>query len=212
MRFSPCFVLSLALLGSPLSVFAQKDAPPAAGLAADDRARAVKYLEETKAALLAAVANLSDAQWRFKPAPDRWSVAETAEHIAIAEAALFGVVTDKVMKTPAEAPKPAEAKALDEMIVKGLTSREKKFKAPEGFQPTGRWPTRDGLVKAFEESRGRTIEYVKMTTDDLRSHFMDSPVIKNMDAFQWILFLTAHSERHTKQILEVKADPAFPKS
>ncbi len=27
----------------------------------------------------------------------------------------------------------------------------------------------------------------------------------------WILFIAAHSERHTKQINEVKADPSFPK-
>jgi len=27
-----------------------------------------------------------------------------------------------------------------------------------------------------------------------------------------VLFIAAHSERHTKQILEVKADPGFPKA
>ena len=31
-----------------------------------------------------------------------------------------------------------------------------------------------------------------------------------LDAYQWLLFISAHSERHTKQILEVKADPNFP--
>jgi len=41
---------------------------------------------------------------------------------------------------------------------------------------------------------------------------MDSPLGKKMDAYQWILFIAAHSERHTKQLLEVKADPNFPKS
>ena len=33
-----------------------------------------------------------------------------------------------------------------------------------------------------------------------------------LDCYEWILFLTAHSERHLKQILEVKADPGFPKA
>jgi hypothetical protein len=32
-----------------------------------------------------------------------------------------------------------------------------------------------------------------------------------LDAYQWILLISAHSERHTKQIEEVKADPNFPK-
>jgi hypothetical protein len=38
-----------------------------------------------------------------------------------------------------------------------------------------------------------------------------SPVGQPLDAYQWVLYLSAHSERHTKQILEVKADPSFPK-
>jgi len=40
---------------------------------------------------------------------------------------------------------------------------------------------------------------------------MDSPLGKQLDAYQWVLFIAAHSERHTKQIDEVKADPHFPK-
>jgi hypothetical protein len=33
-----------------------------------------------------------------------------------------------------------------------------------------------------------------------------------LDAYEWVLFLTAHSERHLKQIQEVKSDPNFPKA
>jgi hypothetical protein len=38
------------------------------------------------------------------------------------------------------------------------------------------------------------------------------PLGKKLDPYQWLLFIAAHSERHTKQMLEVKADPGFPKS
>jgi len=30
-----------------------------------------------------------------------------------------------------------------------------------------------------------------------------------IDGYQWILAASAHTERHTKQILEVRADPGF---
>jgi hypothetical protein len=33
-----------------------------------------------------------------------------------------------------------------------------------------------------------------------------------MDAYQWLLLNAAHCKRHTAQILEVKADPNYPKS
>jgi hypothetical protein len=35
---------------------------------------------------------------------------------------------------------------------------------------------------------------------------------KKLDAYEWILFVAGHSERHTKQINEVKADANFPKT
>ena len=47
--------------------------------------------------------------------------------------------------------------------------------------------------------------------DDLRAHAGDSPLEKRMDAYERVLFVAAHSDRHTKQINEVKADPNFPK-
>lgn len=40
---------------------------------------------------------------------------------------------------------------------------------------------------------------------------IDRPLGKKLDGYQWVLFISAHSERHTKQINEVKADPGFPK-
>src|SRR5436309_11926563 len=62
------------------------------------RDRAVKYLESTRQGVQDATAGLSEAQWNFKPAPDRWSVAEVTEHIAAAEDFLRGMVTDQVIK------------------------------------------------------------------------------------------------------------------
>lgn len=65
-------------------------------------------------------------------------------------------------------------------------------------------------LKHFGESRARTIAFLN-DTQDLRDHAIDSPLGKKLDGYQWLLFIAAHSDRHTKQMLEVKADPAFPK-
>jgi hypothetical protein len=40
---------------------------------------------------------------------------------------------------------------------------------------------------------------------------MDHPVFKTLDTYQWLLLISAHMRRHTLQIVEVKADPNFPK-
>ena len=51
-----------------------------AALSKDQRARAIQLLEDSRKELLAAVEGLTNEQWNFKPAPDRWSAREVAEH------------------------------------------------------------------------------------------------------------------------------------
>src|SRR5689334_13240427 len=71
-----------------------------ARMSADERARVTQYLEDSQKEFLAAIEGLSDAQWKWKPAPERWSVGETAEHIVLTEAALFQNVKKALASEP----------------------------------------------------------------------------------------------------------------
>jgi hypothetical protein len=176
-------------------------------LAQADRDRGVKYLEQTRDGVIAATKDLSEAQWKFKAAPDKWSVAETLEHIALAEDYMFGYITNMVMKAPAGAPDRDVAK-MDAMVLKMVPDRSNKRQAPPELVPTGRWSPAETLAH-FLKSRQRTIEFMQ-TTPDLRQHVSDSP-LGPLDGYEWLLFISAHSDRHTKQILEVEAAADFPK-
>jgi uncharacterized damage-inducible protein DinB len=181
----------------------------AQSLTAADRDKALKYLESTRQGILEATTGLSPAQWNFKPAPDRWSVAEVTEHIAAAEDFLRDMITAKVMTAP---PRPAgeDVASLDEMVLAKVPDRSAKVQAPEPLKPTNRFGSPEGSLKHFEESRQQTIDLLNRQ-DDLRAHAVDSPFGKKLDAYEWILYVAAHSDRHTKQIKEVKSDPNFPK-
>ena len=174
-----------------------------------EKERAMKYLETTKKGVLEATKGLSEVQWNFKAAPERWSIAQVMEHIAAAEDFLRGMDSDQVMKAPAgEAGR--DVKALDEAVLAKVPDRSNKIQAPEPLQPSNRFGSPAGSVKHFMESRAATEDFLKNTAG-LRDHVADSPMGK-LDAYEFVLLIAAHSERHTKQILEVKADPAFPKS
>ena len=183
-------------------------------LSKEERDKAVTELEGSKKAFLDATKGLSAAQWNFKSAPDRWSVAECAEHIALSEGFIFGVVSDRIMKAPANPEKRDAAKGKDDKIIPMLQDRTHKAIAPEQIDPAKNKPmTGEESVKLFLDNRAHTIDYIKTTQEDLRDHLFDHPVpvFGTMDAYQWVLFLSGHSRRHTAQILEVKADPNFPK-
>jgi hypothetical protein len=128
------FTLTLALAG-----FAQTAAtPPATTLSAQERDAALKNLEATRDAFLKSIAGLSEKQWRFKPAPDRWSAAEVAEHITVAESTIFGVIENKIMASPATPEKRAEVAGKDEIILTKVPDRSHKVQAPEILKPTNR--------------------------------------------------------------------------
>ena len=174
-----------------------------------ERDKALAYLEHTRQGVIDATNGLSPAQWNFKAGPDRWSIAQVAEHIAAAEDFIRGNITEKVMSAP---PRPAgeDVASIDEIVIKAIPDRTTKRQAPEPLVPTNRFGSPQGSLKHFVESRAITEDFLKKTPD-LREHATDSPLGKKLDAYQWVLFISAHSERHTKQILEVKADPNFPK-
>jgi uncharacterized damage-inducible protein DinB len=173
-----------------------------------DKEKAATYLDETRDGVVAATKGLSEAQMKFKPAPDRWSVAETLEHIVLVEDSLLRNVTDKVMKSPPGAADRDTAK-IDAMVLAMIPDRSHKAQASPPVTPTGRWTPADTLDR-FLKTRTQTIAFLE-STPELRAHASDSP-IGQLDAYEWVLFMAAHSQRHTKQILEVKADPNFPKS
>jgi len=180
----------------------------AATLTQGERDRAMSSLHATRKQFLDETAGLSDAQWNFKPAPDRWSIAECAEHIVLTEEALFQMV-QKVLKSPAVPG--TDLSANDEAVMKMIVDRSRKAQAAESLKPTHRWKTRAELIDHFKKIRDEHIAFIRDTQEDLRAHVSPHPVFHQLDAYQWILLMAGHSERHVAQIREVKADPKYPR-
>jgi vacuolar-type H+-ATPase subunit D/Vma8 len=92
-----------------------------------------------------------------------------------------------------------------------IMNREQKAQAPEFLKPEqANWKTANEILDAFKEKRGQLIKYAKTTTEDMRNHVAQMP-FGYIDAYQLIVFISAHTRRHIMQIEEVKANPAFPK-
>jgi hypothetical protein len=189
--------------------------PDAAGqkLAASDLEQARLYLEQTRSYVVGATRGLSDAQWKFKPAPDRWSILEVVEHMVVVQELVLGPIWEQLASAPA-APGNRDYKQVDKIVLFQFPNRLNRFPSPE--QPSGRWEpaVASGRLLKNHERLGEYLE----STPDLRRHTRESPPLKAisngafdaMDGYQWLLAAAAHTERHTNQILEVKAHPDFP--
>ena len=179
---------------------------PAETLTKGERERAMSELHASRKMLIDAVAGLSETQLNWKSAPDRWSIAEVTEHLAVAEDFFFDFYK-QVSAEPADPTKHAAMK--DEDIMKDMRNREEKFKAPEAITPKKAFPNTAAALAAFKERRDAHIAYVETTDDpDLRQKIVPA---FGMDAYQIFLMIASHTERHCAQIAEVKAADGYPK-
>jgi len=173
------------------------------------------YIEKTRQELVAATQGLAGDQWTFKPAPDRWSIAEVLEHVVTTQDLVLGTVRERLAAAP---PPPADypTAEIDALIVNAFPDRSARFKGPEVLQPTGRVAPEEAL-RRFDANCTRLAEFLE-TTQDLRQHAVESLPLKAisngkyvfMDGYQWGVTLAAHTARHTAQVLEVRADGHFP--
>lgn len=167
-----------------------------------------EYLEETKETLEESVKGLSDEQMTFKPAPDRWSVAECVEHIIIVENALNSMLQEKLNGPEDEDAQSQVAMGNDEVMA-FINDRSSKVKTSPDFVPTGKFTSADEALEAFDDQREDIVDQLKDSDVDMRNYILEMPFGK-MDGYQVVLFMAGHTARHTQQIEEVKADPNFP--
>lgn len=210
--FSITLALTILSTGE-IPAHAQESAELKSGaLSQKEREFAVQFLEEAQNKFFNSISSLSDAQMRYKPRPERWSIAEIAEHIVLAEDQLYGFVTNRLMKAPL-APDAKRSAISDQQVIAATNDRSKQFSANERGLPTGRWASKEEIIENFRKTRARTVELIKTTSEDLRHRLAKNPAAgQEIDAFQWLLFAGAHCERHIAQINDVKADAKYPGS
>jgi hypothetical protein len=179
-------------------------------LTPQERKYAVDYYIQTRDRLLKDLKGLSPAQLNFTTDTSRWSVAQCTEHIALAENLIWQWV-QMTLKQPATPEKRSEVKMTTEQLVAAVTDRSHKAKAPEMLVPSGRFPSTQAAIDAFNSRRDSTIAYIQTTQDDLKNHFIVHPAFGTIDLYQGLMLLAGHCARHTLQLEEVMANPGFPK-
>jgi hypothetical protein len=215
MKVSLCAIFTTLIISSSMAITrtghhaSSSDRAPSGAMTAEERAALVDQFTKTKQAFIDSIRGLSEAQWRFKPNPFKWSVAECAEHIILSEDFLFGV-SQQMLKSPAQDRATVTGQPPDEALLMRAADRSQKVFNPDALAPKGRFKTPDEAIAEFSARRDRHIEYARTTTDELRAHFSPGPAGTKLDAYQFLLLTASHSARHTAQIKEVEADPKYP--
>jgi hypothetical protein len=174
-------------------------APPISEL---ERQRLVAHMQMTASWLEDEVTGLSAAQVAFRPSATSWTILEVVDHL---------VVVGPIYWKDLQSARPVTGRAgmMNDIDVLwyGIdrTFRETALK-PEEPSRTLR-DVQSGLT-AYRAQHAKLLEYLRTTSDDLRSRFVER---QNSDAYQWALLISTHEQRHILQIREIKAHPKYPK-
>jgi len=187
---------ALMLLGSAQAAAAQ--------ITPTERERLVAHLEMTAAWFLDEVSSLSPAQLDFKPAPRAWSIRQVIDHLVVV-GQIYWDDLQKALKTPMRDRAPASGDA--EILWYGIDrSYRETALAPEN--PRGQLQDLQTALATYRKHHARLHAYAKTTTDDLRKLYVER---QRSDAYQWVLLISTHEQRHILQIREIKTDQKYPK-
>jgi hypothetical protein len=173
-----------------------------------ERQKAVDLLTRSRQGLLDAVEGVTEQQARWKPAPERWSILEYVEHLAVSDDALIDLV-ERSLQSPARPETDAERRAREQKIRETPMPRGIN-RAPETLQPHSRFRSLAEATAAFQAARGRTLEFARSTQADLRSHFSPHAVLGPLDGYQWLVGNARHAESHAGHIREIRSLTEFP--
>ncbi len=173
------------------------------------------FLQQTRNAVIGATKGLSEAQWTFKPAPGRWSIAENLDHMVIVQERVLGPILSQLASKPAPWAN-RDYRAVDAIVIHQFPTRLVKFPAPEFVRPVDQIVPQE-LLDRLKTNYIRLMDYLE-STPGLRQQAGEAAPLKAvsngayevMDGYQGVLAAAAHTERHAKQMLEVMADDNFP--
>ena len=168
-----------------------------------ERQRLVAHLEMTEQGLSDAIAGLSSAQLQFRSSAESWNILEVLEHLVVAEP-IYWQDLKKAMAAPPD--RPRRSSSDDSVLWYGIDRTQRQKAIPAELPKRQLSDVREGW-KAFHKLRAQMLEYARTTQDDLRSHVVQR---ERCDAYQWFLLISAHAQRHTLQIREIKTHPGFP--
>jgi uncharacterized membrane protein YebE (DUF533 family) len=147
------------------------------------------------------------AQQHVRPAPDRWSIAEVVEHLAIVEGRVAGMVRTQVAAARAAgaADDPDVSPILPQMNLDAVVSRTRRVEASAAIRPID-VTTLDAAVDHLDAARAQLVAAIH-TADgvNLAEISMMHPAFGPLSLYHWIGISGAHKRRHAAQIVEVQS-------
>lgn len=172
-----------------------------------DRQFTIDQFDRTRDELVKETENLTPAQWAFHESPERWSIGEIVEHLALWEI----IWAREISMGSRSKPQPELNKSTRaDSYYSDFIMEANPHVAADIAIPTGFIKGKDNLT-FFLSRREQNLAFLKKTDADMRAHFELTATANPRNMHQVYIYQWGHVDRHLRQIRKVKADPNFPK-
>ena len=158
-------------------------------------------LRESRHLFLESFAEVTEDEAHLRPAPDRWSVLETVEHLTTAETLQL-----KLLQTQRK-PRAKDAPNRELIFLQLVGERTNKMQSPEVAVPNGRFTSLHAAATQFKTTRAAVIQFLdQVTAEDLRCTEVKHPhpAAGMVSPCEMLIIMAKHAERHAKQIEEIR--------
>jgi hypothetical protein len=147
-----------------------------------------------------------------RPAPERWSVTEIVDHLAVVEQRVARVLSGQLADARAKG-LPGESddsSVMGMMRMDRLLDRRRPITTPETSLPRGGVDAATAW-SGFEEAN-RSIRELAAASDGmaLGEISVPHPAFGPLNLYQWFLFVGGHESRHALQVREMLQQPQTP--
>ena len=177
--------------------------------AVDELAR---RLDADLTALLAAVSGLSQTQSDWRPAPDRWSIGEVLDHLALSNRLFARVIAALVARCRSEglSATPGGRRVWPRLRVVADAAASGPVANPARTTPAASRPIAE-LIAALTAAHAAIATQIKdLAGLVLAAARVRHPLGFDLNLFQWVDAAGAHERRHLGQIATIAACPDFP--
>lgn len=161
----------------------------------------VQYAQNTRQQLETFVQTVPASLQNQRAEPERWSVTENLEHLAMIEDGIGRLLSSMAKELRADNALEAETSSLlGSLDQYAVPASNAKLVAPDRYVPTGQLSTEDALEK-LRGIRLRLLEGVRKANGlDLTKRSAPHPYFGPLNGYQWLLLIGQHEMRHLNQM------------
>lgn len=170
----------------------------------------LSYMDSTRAALVACARDVNPSFAQIRPRDGVWSAADNLAHLAMVE----GNVVNLMTRSIADAREQGIGHDASDVSFMHTLDRwrvpepEMKVIAPARITPDSSKSVDESLA-SLEQSRERLRRILIENVDvDLAAIKRPHPLLRDLDMYQWALFVAQHEERHRRQMVRTLEDVA----